>query len=109
MPVITVIDRKITDMTRTLVSIPSQKSSARNSAIQQTASTNRTPRMCVDRVKSALRVADASEGGGGSAPDSGSVTSLRLRRPGQNSSRRKSAANGSAGLMPCAIRLAGGR
>ena len=110
MPVMTVIDRKITEYTSVSVRSESQNASARcERDVHHDDRTKSTPRMWVERVNMALRLADASDGGGGSAPESGSVASRRLRSPGQNSSRRNSAANGSDGLRPCAMRLAGGR
>ncbi len=109
MPVMTVIERKISEKITALVMISSQKLLTTNSATYRPTTTTTAPSAHVAYVSARIRRAAASPGGGGSTPESGSTISLRWRSPGQNSSRRNSTTNGSDGRSPLARMLSLGR
>ena len=109
MPVITVIDRKITPKMTACVTMSSQKASSENIARPSVTTTSATPKARVAIVRPRPRAAELNPGGGGSTPASGSVASCCWRSPGQKSSSRNSSTNGSDGRSPVARTLLSGR
>ena len=110
MPVMTVIDRKITEkMTAVVKMLSPALVERRHGEHEHDPTDDHAEDAGREREEPAPRRRDASAGGGGSTPDSGSVLAAAVRSPGQKSSRRNSTANGSDGRRFCASTLAGGR
>jgi hypothetical protein len=76
----------------------SHDASARVNTTRPTSTKKITAKMRVARVSHALRSSAASDGGGGSTPDSGSVSSRVRRTAGHSTSSPNSTTNGTAGV-----------
>ena len=109
MPVMTVIDSRITEKMTAVVKMLTQRSLNVVMASTSTIPPTARPKIRVASVRNRLRVAATGAIGGGSTPLSGSLLAVAVRSPGQKSSSRNSAANGSDGRRFCASTLAGGR
>ena len=109
MPVRMVNDKKMIPKITPLMKMPSQKASNPVRATMVKPVITATANTRVATVRLWVRMVLTGEGGGGSTPASGSVASRRWRRPGQKSSSRNSATNGSDGRSPVASTLLGGR
>src|SRR5690349_19238829 len=108
-PVMTVIEQKITAYTTPVVNSSTQKSSKKDATPTQMKRMAAQARTRVPMVIAGVRRLAAGAGGGGSTPANGSFCSLVVRSPGQNSSSRNSARNGRDGLRPVDSRLDGSR